>query len=150
MKAARRMQDQIKGYDKVKIDFNKGLMEILGDEKGVTAIKIKDNVTQNIDTIKADGVFLAIGRRPRNELVINKLELDSLGYIRTDANCQSISRPGIFAAGEVGNPNCAQAVEAASSGSITASSAGHFLRNIGITDSFWKNVKNHLPLDKSN
>lgn len=150
MKAARRMQDQIKGYDKVKIDFNKGLMEIFGDEKGVKGVKVLDNLTKNVDVMKADGVFLAIGRRPRNELVINKLELDNFGYIKTDDNYQSVSHPGIFGVGEVGDPQCAQAVEAASSGSIAASAASQFLRGIGITDNFWKNLKNWIPVGNSN
>jgi len=145
MKAAHKMQKEIERYDKVKIQFNKGLMEILGDDKGVTGVKVKDNLTQTVDTLETNGVFLAIGRRPRNELVINKLNLDKAGYILTDEKYQSVSHPGIFAAGEIGDPNCAQAVEAASSGSVVASGVHEFLREIGINDNFWKNLKAKLP-----
>lgn len=145
LKAARRMQDKISGFDKVKIDYNKGLVEIFGNDVGVTGVKVRDNVTEKVDVMKTDGVFLAIGRRPRNELVIGtKLKLDRFGYIHTDETCQSVSHPGIFAAGEVGNPNCFQAVEAASSGSIAANYASQFLRSIGITDNFVKSLKNRL------
>jgi len=144
LKAARRMQDKISGYDKVKIEYNKSLVEVLGDVAGVTGIKVKDTVTNTVSTMDTDGVFLAIGRRPRNELFVDTLKIDRFGYMHTDEACQSLSHPGIFAAGEVGNPTCSQAVEAASLGSIAANSASQFLRSIGITDSFLKNLKDRL------
>jgi len=145
LKAARRMQDKISGFDKVKIEYNKTLVEVLGDDKAVVGVKVKDNLTNTVSLMDVKGVFLAIGRLPRNELVVDsKLKLDRFGYIHTDENCQSVSHPGVFAAGEVGNPSCSQAVEAASLGSIAANSASQFLRSIGITDNVLKSLNDRL------
>ncbi len=141
LRAADRLQKKIVDYDKIKILFNREIVEILGPNNKVTGVKVKNNLTGEVSVMKTDGVFLAIGRTPNTSLFNGKLKLNSSGYICTGENFRTVSSPAIFAAGEVADTGCFQAVEAASAGSIAARAAVQFLREIGFTDKFVKSAK---------
>ena len=91
------------------------------------AIKVKNVLDNSTQTIKVDGLFVEIGRAPDTQLLAGKLELDSYGYIVTDANL-STSIKGVFAGGDAVQKSLRQIVTASSDGAICATSAFNFLQ----------------------
>ena len=98
------------------------MREITGD-KIVKAVKIEDKKTGKVLDLPVDGVFVAIGYVPNNELATQLgLELDEQGYIKTDLMTMRTSMPGVYAAGDItGAPK--QIVVAVAHGSIAAMTA---------------------------
>lgn len=114
----------------VKILWNHTLDEILGDEMGVTGMRVKstqDDVTQEVDL---QGVFIAIGHKPNTEIFEGQLEMKN-GYIQIhsglDGNATAASVPGVFAAGDVADQVYRQAVTSAGFGCMAALDAEKFL-----------------------
>ena len=98
------------------------MKEISGD-KIVKQVKVEDKKTGKVQEMAADGVFVAIGYIPNNDIAKQLgLELDDQGYIKTDLMTMRTSLPGVYAAGDItGAPK--QIVVAVSHGSIAAMSA---------------------------
>jgi thioredoxin reductase (NADPH) len=118
---------------KVTIAWDHVLDEVLGDNNGVTGMRIKnvnDNSTQTIDLY---GVFIAIGHKPNTALFEGQLEMKK-GYIVTqsgnEGNAQATSVPGIFAAGDVCDHVYRQAVTSAGTGCMAALDAEKYLDNL--------------------
>jgi thioredoxin reductase (NADPH) len=119
-----------------KIDFawNHVVDEILGNEQGVTGVRIK-NVTDNKTTVlDATGVFIAIGHKPNTDIFAGQLEMEN-GYIKINSgigpNSTATNIPGVFAAGDVADPTYRQAITAAGSGCMAALDADKYLDNLG-------------------
>jgi thioredoxin reductase (NADPH) len=110
-----------------KVLFEHNTAEVLGDEDGVTGVRLRKNDGEEYD-IPLSGFFLAIGHHPNTELVAGKLALDEQGYIVTVAGTSKTSCEGIFAAGDVCDPHYRQAIVAAGSGCIAALDAERFLQ----------------------
>jgi len=106
--------------------------EIVGDQSGVTGIKVKDINTGEVKIIEAAGVFIAIGHKPNTEIFNGQLEMIN-GYIKVrsgiEGNATATSVPGIFAAGDVGDFVYRQAITSAGSGCMAALDADKFLEN---------------------
>ena len=85
--------------------WNHVLEEVLGDEKGVTGIRVKDLVADKNSTVDVQGAFIAIGHKPNTDLFQNQLEMKN-GYIIVNSgltgNATATSVPGVFAAGDCG------------------------------------------------
>lgn len=118
---------------KVTIMWNNVLDEVLGDNSGVTGMRIKnanDGSTQNIDLM---GVFIAIGHKPNTDLFVDQVEMQN-GYIITNSgnngNAQATSIPGVFAAGDVCDHIYRQAITSAGSGCMAALDAEKYLDNL--------------------
>lgn len=114
----------------VKILWNHTLDEVLGDETGVTGMRVKgtqDGAAQEIDL---QGVFIAIGHKPNTEIFAGQLEMNN-GYIRIhsglEGNATATSVPGVFAAGDVADQVYRQAVTSAGFGCMAALDAEKFL-----------------------
>jgi len=106
------------------------LDEVLGDNSGVTGMRLKnvqDGSTQDIDLY---GVFIAVGHKPNTELFVNQLEMNH-GYIvvngGNEGNAQATSVPGVFAAGDVCDHIYRQAITSAGSGCMAALDAEKYL-----------------------
>ena len=106
-RAEKIMQDKLfekERAGKVTIQWNHVLDEVLGDNTGVTGMRIRNAKTGITEEIKLMGVFIAIGHKPNTELFAGQLEMDN-GYIITqsgrDGNATATSVPGVFAAGDV-------------------------------------------------
>ena len=115
---------------KVRILWDNTLEEVLGDDSGVTGMRIKstkDGSTQDIDVA---GVFVAIGHKPNTDIFNGQLEMKD-GYIQIksglDGNATSTSAPGVFAAGDVGDHIYRQAVTSAGFGCMAALDAEKYL-----------------------
>lgn len=136
MRAARSMQDRLKGYPTISVLFNKEVTAIRGDDKEVTHIDVYDNVTKQSETMQAQGVFLAIGHTPNSALFAHDLVIDEQGYIAVDKITQQTSVPGVFAAGDVQDNVFKQAVVASGDGAKASISAASFLMHQGYSAAF--------------
>jgi thioredoxin reductase (NADPH) len=117
----------------VTIEWNHTLDEVLGDDSGVTGIRIKnveDGSTKDIDLM---GVFIAIGHKPNTAIFEGQLEMDH-GYLKvksgTAGNATQTSIEGVFAAGDVADHIYRQAVTSAGSGCMAALDAERYLDNL--------------------
>ena len=104
--------------------------EVLGDDNGVTGLRVRDNRSGDTTDIAVNGAFIAIGHRPNTELFTGQLEMRN-GYIVThsgqDGNATATNVPGVFAAGDVQDHIYRQAVTSAASGCMAALDAQRYL-----------------------
>lgn len=118
---------------KVTIMWDHTLDEVLGDDSGVTGMRIKsvkDDTTTDVDLA---GVFIAIGHKPNTDMFADQLDMKD-GYITIksglEGNATSTSVPGVFAAGDVGDHVYRQAVTSAGFGCMAALDAEKYLDNL--------------------
>lgn len=115
---------------KISIAWDHVVDEILGDDKGVTGIRIKHTKTDEMQTIDATGVFIAIGHKPNTDIFQGQLDMDA-GYLKirngVGLNATTTNIPGVFAAGDVADPAYRQAITAAGSGCMAALDADKYL-----------------------
>lgn len=114
----------------IRFEWNHTVDEILGDDTGVTGIRIKSTESGATKEISLDGVFIAIGHRPNTELFAGQLETDN-GYLVIKSglkgNVTATSIPGVFAAGDVTDQIYRQAITSAGFGCMAALDAEQFL-----------------------
>ncbi len=114
----------------VTIEWNCVLDEVLGDQSGVTGMRIKNVKDGSTKDIELMGVFVAIGHKPNTDLFTGQLEMDN-GYLRVEsgqqANSSQTSIPGVFAAGDVQDQIYRQAITSAGAGCMAALDAERFL-----------------------
>lgn len=117
----------------VSIEWNHVTDDILGNETGVTGIRIKNVQTGEKKVISANGVFIAIGHKPNTDMFIGQLDMEN-GYIITKSglkgNATATSVPGVFAAGDVGDSIYRQAITSAGSGCMAALDADKYLDSL--------------------
>ncbi len=113
----------------VTIEWHHVLDEVLGDESGVTGIRIRHTSGSTKD-IPVHGCFVAIGHKPNTDLFKGQLDMEN-GYIRTlcgnEGNMTATSVPGVFAAGDCQDPFYRQAITSAGSGCMAALDAERYL-----------------------
>ncbi len=118
----------------VSIEWDHIVEEILGDEQAVSGVRVKNVINQHTKNIDAEGVFIAIGHNPNTSLFKDQLEMDKVGYLKTQSgpggNVTATSIPGVFAAGDVADDIYRQAVTAAGTGCMAALDAEKYLDNI--------------------
>ncbi len=117
---------------KVELKVFNVLDEVLGNESGVTGVRIKSTSSGAAEDIALQGVFIAIGHRPNTEIFAGQLEMAN-GYIMTKGGLAGMatatSVPGVFAAGDVQDHVYRQAVTSAGTGCMAALDAQRFLEN---------------------
>ena len=131
LRADKLMQERLKQNNKIQIEWNSVVEEVLGTEtpRMVTGLKLKNVRTDNLKSIKIDGVFIAIGHHPNTDIFKGQIELTNDGYILTAPDSCHTNIAGVFAAGDVQSPQFRQAIIAAGSGCIAALEADKFLQN---------------------
>ncbi|HEY5603219.1 MAG TPA: thioredoxin-disulfide reductase [Gammaproteobacteria bacterium] len=117
----------------VTIEWDHALDEVLGDNTGVTGMRIKSNKGKTKD-IALQGVFVAIGHKPNTDLFVGQLEM-AHGYIKlfrdsNGGNATATNIPGVFAAGDVADHVYRQAITSAGSGCQAALDAERYLDNL--------------------
>ncbi len=114
----------------VTIEWNHVLDEVLGDDSGVTGMRIKNVQDGSTKEIELQGIFIAIGHKPNTAIFDGKLEMKD-GYIAvksgTEGNATATSVPGVFAAGDVMDHVYRQAVTSAGTGCMAALDAEKYL-----------------------
>lgn len=110
--------------------------EIVGNEQGVTGVRIKNLKTDEMKMIDVTGVFIAIGHKPNTDIFKGQLDMDETGYLKVKSgsgqNATATNIPGVFAAGDVSDPIYRQAITAAGTGCMAALDADKYLDNLGI------------------
>ncbi|MCE2990366.1 MAG: thioredoxin-disulfide reductase [Nitrosomonadaceae bacterium] len=118
---------------KVTVKWNHTLDEVLGDNTGVTGVRIKSTVDGATTDLALKGCFIAIGHKPNTEIFEGQLEMAN-GYIVTKSglrgNATATSVPGIFAAGDVQDHIYRQAVTSAGTGCMAALDADKYLESL--------------------
>ena len=125
LRASKAMQQR--AFDNPKIEFiwDSTVKEILSDNNGVTGLILQNLKTQEENKRETDGLFLAIGHTPNTKFLGDQVELNSNGFIKTQNTKTNI--PGVFACGDVQDPDYRQAISAAGSGCIAAIRTERFL-----------------------
>ncbi|MBA0903074.1 MAG: thioredoxin-disulfide reductase [Candidatus Nitrotoga sp.] len=115
---------------KITLELNQVMDEVLGDDSGVTGMRLKSIQTQDTKDVPLTGVFIAIGHKPNTDIFTGQLDMKN-GYIVTrgglDGNATATSIPGVFAAGDVQDFTYRQAVTSASTGCMAALDADRYL-----------------------
>ena len=108
---------------KIEILWQHELVEVLGDNEVVKAIKVIDNVKQSVSEIQLEGVFIAIGHEPNTKLFVDQLEMVD-GYIVVNKGSSHFqtqtSKENVFAAGDVADSIYRQAITSAGTGCMAA------------------------------
>jgi thioredoxin reductase (NADPH) len=125
-RASQAMQDRVKNTKNIEVLWNCNTQEVLGDDKGVTGVRILRKDGKVFD-IQVDGFFLAIGHHPNSDLFAQWVKTDENGYIVTDGKNSQTNVEGVFAAGDVQDPRYRQAITAAASGCRAALDVEKFL-----------------------
>jgi len=114
----------------IEIEWNHNLDEVLGDDSGVTGVRLKSTSDGDAKDLVVHGVFIAIGHTPNTSLFEGQLDISN-GYIRVnsgiDGNATATSIPGVFGAGDVMDHVYRQAVTSAGSGCMAALDAKRYL-----------------------
>lgn len=127
-RASKIMQDRTFKNPKIEVIWNSEIAEFLGDEKGLTGLKLKNTETEEITEFKCDGVFLALGHIPNTKIFKDLIELDEKGYLKAERD-MTTNLPGVFAAGDVQDTKFRQAITAAGSGCMAAMQAEKYIEH---------------------
>ena len=128
-RASKVMQDRVLANPKVKVIYDTGIVDILG-EKEVTGVKIKNLKTNVESEIAVTGFFVAIGHHPNTKLFQGQLDLTAAGYLIVEAGTTKTKISGVFAAGDVADHVYRQAVTAAGTGCMAAIDAERYIESI--------------------
>lgn len=131
LRASQAMQDRVFSTENIEVLFEHNTAEILGDEDGVTGVRLRRNDGSEYE-IPVTGFFLAIGHHPNTEVFASKIELDENGYIVTRPGTACTSVEGIFAAGDVRDTRYKQAIVAAGYGCMAALDCEKYLAEKGL------------------
>jgi thioredoxin reductase (NADPH) len=126
-----RLQEKVESGNII-LHTDRILDEVLGDEMGVTALRLKDTLSDQTEDLEVMGVFIAIGHKPNTDIFAGQLEMNN-GYLTvqsgSNGNATQTSVAGVFAAGDVCDHIYRQAITSAGTGCMAALDAERFLDN---------------------
>jgi len=124
------LQDRLLAKENIKVEWHHTLDEVLGDDLGVTGMRIKSTQTGESKDLDLDGVFIAIGHQPNTSMFEGQLDMGN-GYIKIQSGLEGgatqTSVEGVFAAGDVCDHTYRQAITSAGFGCMAALDAEKFL-----------------------
>lgn len=127
MRASKIMQQRVLNTPNIEIHWNTETEEILGDDSGVTGVRVFNNKTGKKRDIAVQGFFLAIGHKPNTDVFRGIIDMDETGYIQVNPGSTKTNVPGVFAVGDAADKVYRQAVTAAGTGCMGALDAEKFL-----------------------
>jgi thioredoxin reductase (NADPH) len=131
LRASKIMQERAMNHPKISFVWNTVVEEVLGNDRGMTGARVKNLKTNEVTTVEATGLFVAIGHQPTTGLFQGKLELHDNGYIKTRPGTTHTSVPGVFACGDVQDSYYRQAITAAGTGCMAAIDAERWMLEHG-------------------
>jgi thioredoxin reductase (NADPH) len=132
LRASKVMQERALKNPKIEFVWNQAVEEVLGNGKAVTGLRLKSTKDGSTRELAVQGFFLAIGHEPNTSIFKGQLDMNEVGYLLVKAPSTRTSQEGVFAAGDVADPNYRQAVTAAGSGCAAAIDAERWLGEQGI------------------
>ena len=136
LKSEKILQDHLFAKEKegkIKVIWNHALDEVLGDDSGVTSVRLKSTADDSTQIVDVAGVFIAIGHKPNTDIFVGQLEMKN-GYLTVQSgnngNATATSVAGVFAAGDVADHIYRQAITSAGSGCMAALDAEKYLDNL--------------------
>lgn len=157
LRASKVMQERIKNNPKIEIMRNTEGVEVLGDERVMTHLKIMNNQTKEEKLLEANGLFYAIGHKPNTDFLAGQVLIDEVGYVQVKPGSTKVYKPkniwdhvevplewevdlhgyelipGVFAAGDVADKKYRQAITSAGTGCMAALEAEHRLQTLSPT-----------------
>ncbi len=132
LRASKIMQERVMAAENIEILFEHNATGLYGENgvEGMHVVKRKGEADETHYDVAIDGFFLAIGHKPNTDVFKEWLDLDEVGYIKTIGNTQATKIPGVYAAGDVCNPNYRQAIVAAGTGCKAALEAERYLQTL--------------------
>ena len=129
LRADKILQERLLKNEKINCIWDHELVEILGENNppNVTGVKIKNVKNNEIQDIKVDGVFIAIGHDPATQIFKGQVKMDNQGYIITKPDSTATNVEGVYAAGDVKDKTYRQAVTAAGMGCMAALEAEKYI-----------------------
>ncbi len=127
LRASKIMQARAKANPKMAFQWDSVVEEVLGDGKAMTGVRLKSTKDGTTRELALKGLFMGIGHEPTTALFKGQLEMNEVGYLKVKSPSTATSVPGVFACGDVADPNYRQAVTAAGSGCAAAIDAERFL-----------------------
>ncbi len=129
LRASRIMADRVLNHPKIEMVWNSVVEEVLGDDSGVTGVRIRNVNTGEHSELECTGFFLAIGHKPNTEPFVGQLDMAETGYLVTNGVKTRVE--GVYAAGDVADAVYRQAISAAGTGCCAALEAERFLEAQG-------------------
>lgn len=127
------LRDKVMAKDNITVMWDHTLDEVLGDDMGVTGIRVKHTTNGDLTELDLTGVFIAIGHEPNTSIFVDQLDMKN-GYIQIhsglEGNVTATSVPGVFAAGDVADQIYRQAVTSAGFGCMAALDAEKYLDDL--------------------
>ena len=131
LRASKIMGERAMAHQKITIEWNSVVDEILGDDKnGVTAVRLKDVHSGETRQLEAAGYFSAIGHKPNTDLFRDVLVMDEVGYLEVEPGTSKTNIEGVFAAGDVADHVYRQAITSAGTGCMAALDADKYLEQL--------------------
>ena len=127
LRAEQIMQERLLRHEKIKVEWNRTVAEVLGDDNGVTGLRLASTTGEEDLDIAVQGMFVAIGHDPATAAFHGALDLDDEGYILAETGGTRTSVEGVFAAGDCVDKIYRQAVTAAGMGCMAALDAERWL-----------------------
>lgn len=127
MRASTIMQERVKNTKNIEILWHTETDEILGDDSGVTGMRVVNTQTHEKKEIDISGFFVAIGHKPNTDIFKNWLDMDEVGYLKVQPGSSKTNVAGVFATGDAADRVYRQAVTAAGTGCMGALDAERFL-----------------------
>jgi thioredoxin reductase (NADPH) len=127
LRASRIMQQRARDNPKIALVWHTTVEEVLGDGKAVTGLRLRSTADGSTRELKVQGLFMGIGHEPNTALFTGQLGMNEVGYLTVKLPSTATTVPGVFACGDVADPNYRQAVSAAGTGCMAAIDAERFL-----------------------
>ncbi len=127
MRASKIMQQRVLTTPNIEVLWNTETDEVLGDDTGVTGVRIKNNQTGEKKELDIKGFFVAIGHKPNTDIFKGWLDMDETGYLKVKPGSSETNVEGVFVTGDAADRVYRQAVTAAGTGCMGALDAERFL-----------------------
>jgi thioredoxin reductase (NADPH) len=128
MRASKIMQQRVLNTPNIEIHWSTETDEVLGDDSGVTGVRIVNVKTREKKVLNIQGFFLAIGHKPNTDIFKRYIDMDETGYIKVQPGSTKTNVEGVFAVGDAADKVYRQAITAAGTGCMGALDAEKFLQ----------------------